>query len=304
MEEIFLIPDALDRIRDFINQNLVDCVNSGLAVPEKECQIGVPFRPRNLLCIGLNYKDHQAGQEISLPAEPVIFAKLTGCVTGPGEPIVLPAAVIKVGYEAELAVVIGRQCRQVTTSDALNYVAGYTCLNDAGAPDLLRSDGQLVRAKSQDSFGPMGPYLVSREDIPNPQTLPIRSWVNGQLLQDSNTNQMIFGVRELIAYISDGITLEPADVISTGTPPRVGSAARSKYFSSPGMRSYWRYKAWEDSLTLFERNASNPRVVAIGGDAIQRQRTGGYTSRGEPSKASVAGLPDGCENLLIWTFVT
>jgi len=234
MEEIFLIPDALDRIRDFINQNLVDCVNSGLAVPEKECQIGVPFRPRNLLCIGLNYKDHQAGQEISLPAEPVIFAKLTGCVTGPGEPIVLPAAVRKVGYEAELAVVIGRQCRQVTTSDALNYVAGYTCLNDVGAPDLLRSDGQLVRAKSQDSFGPMGPYLVSTEDLPNPQTLPIRSWVNGQLLQDSNTNQMIFGVRELIAYISDGITLEPGDVISTGTPPRVGSARKEQVFLESG----------------------------------------------------------------------
>jgi 2-keto-4-pentenoate hydratase/2-oxohepta-3-ene-1,7-dioic acid hydratase in catechol pathway len=234
MEEIFLIPDALDRVRDFIDQNLVDCVNSELAVPEKECRIGLPFRPRNLLCIGLNYKDHQAGQEPPLPAEPVIFAKLTGCVAGPNQPIVLPAGIREVGYEAELGVVIGRECRRVSASDALDYVAGYTCLNDVGARDLLRSDGQLVRAKSQDSFGPMGPYLVSREDIPDPQTLPIRSWVNGQLLQDSNTNQMIFGVRELIAYISGGITLGPGDVISTGTPPRVGSARKEQVFLKSG----------------------------------------------------------------------
>jgi 2-keto-4-pentenoate hydratase/2-oxohepta-3-ene-1,7-dioic acid hydratase in catechol pathway len=234
MEEIFLIPDALNRIRDFIDENLSECVNSGLAILEKECRIGLPFRPRNLLCIGLNYKDHQAGQEIPLPAEPVIFAKLTGCVTGPGEPIVLPAAVREVGYEAELAVVIGRQCRSVSASDALDYVAGYISLNDVGARGLLRSDGQLVRAKSQDSFGPMGPYLVSSEDIPDPQTLPIRSWVNGQLLQDSNTNQMIFGVRELIAYISEGITLEPGDVISTGTPPRLGSAGKEQVFLKSG----------------------------------------------------------------------
>src|SRR5579862_6510235 len=229
MEEIFIIPDALDRIHDFINQN-----PGLLAIPEEECRIGLPFRPRNLLCIGLNYKDDQAGPEVSLPSEPVIFAKLTGCVVGPNEPIVLPAAVREVGYEAELAVVIGRDCRRVSASDALDYVAGYTCLNDLGARDLLRSDGQLVRAKSQDSFGPMGPYLVSREEIPDPQTLTIRSWVNAQLLQDSNTNQMIFGVRELIAYISDGITLEPSDVISTGTPPRVGSARKEQVFLKSG----------------------------------------------------------------------
>jgi 2,4-didehydro-3-deoxy-L-rhamnonate hydrolase len=234
MQELFLIPDALDRIRDFVDQNLSDRVDSGLTVPEKECRIGLPFRPRNLLCIGLNYKDHQAGQEVSLPTEPVMFAKLTGCVTGPNEPIVLPAAVREVGYEAELGVVIGRECRRVPASDALNYVAGYTCLNDVGARDLLRSDGQLVRAKSQDSFGPMGPYLVSSEDIPDPQILRIRSWVNGKLLQDSNTSQMTFGVRELIAYISDGITLQPGDVISTGTPPRVGSARKEQVFLKSG----------------------------------------------------------------------
>jgi 2-keto-4-pentenoate hydratase/2-oxohepta-3-ene-1,7-dioic acid hydratase in catechol pathway len=235
IEEALLTPHGLDRIGDFVDQKLMDCVKSSLpAIPERECRIGPPFRPRNLLCIGLNYKDPSAAAGVSGPSEPVIFAKVTGCVTGPSAPILLPTAVREVGYEAELAVVIGRQCRHVPVSEALNYVAGYTCLNDVGARDLVRSDGQLVRAKSQDSFAPMGPYLVSGKDIPDPQTLPIRSWVNGKLLQDSNTNQMIFGVRELIAYISDGITLEPGDVISTGTPAWVGEAREQRVFLKPG----------------------------------------------------------------------
>lgn len=235
LEETLFTPEGLDRVRDFIRQNLADSEKLGMpSIPEAECRIGLPFRPRNLVCIGLNYKDQAAEGEVPLPDEPVVFAKLTGCVIGPAEPIVLPPAAKAVGYEAELAVVIGRKCRGVSASEALNYVAGYTCLNDVGARDLLRSDGQLVRAKSQDSFGPMGPYLVSSEDITDPQTLPIRSWVNGELVQDSNTDKMIFGVRELIAFISFGITLEPGDVISTGTPPRVGLARKRQIFLNPG----------------------------------------------------------------------
>jgi len=122
----------------------------------------------------------------------------------------------------------------VSEKDALDYVAGYTCLNDVGARDFLGSDGQVVWAKSQDTFGPMGPYLVTSEDIRDPQRLSIRCWVNGQLLQDSNTDKMIFGVRELIAYISRGVTLEPGDVISTGTPPGVGFARKHPVFLKAG----------------------------------------------------------------------
>jgi len=164
----------------------------------------------------------------------VVFAKLTGCITGPGAPIVLPPDTKEVDYEAELAVVIGRKCRGVSSSDALDYVAGYTCLNDVSARDFQRGDGQWVRAKSQDTFGPMGPYLVTSEDIPDPQTLPIRCLVNGTTLQDSNTDKMIFGVRELIAFISRGITLEPGDVISTGTPHGVGFARKPPIFLKAG----------------------------------------------------------------------
>jgi 2-keto-4-pentenoate hydratase/2-oxohepta-3-ene-1,7-dioic acid hydratase in catechol pathway len=146
----------------------------------------------------------------------------------------LPPDTKEVNYEAELAVVIGRRCRGVSAKDALDYVAGYTCLNDVGARDFLGSDGQVVWAKSQDTFGPMGPYLVTSEDIRDPQRLSIRCWVNGQLLQDSNTDKMIFGVRELIAYISRGVTLEPGDVISTGTPPGVGFARKQPVFLKAG----------------------------------------------------------------------
>jgi 2-keto-4-pentenoate hydratase/2-oxohepta-3-ene-1,7-dioic acid hydratase in catechol pathway len=203
-------------------------------VPEDEVQIGVLLVPRNVLCIGLNYKDHADESKIPLPERPVVFAKLTSCISAHGAPILLPPDTKEVDYEAELAVVIGRRCRGVAARDALDYVAGYTCLNDVSARDFQRSDGQWVRAKSQDTFGPMGPYLVTSEDIPDPQKLPIRCWVNGQLLQDSNTDKMIFGVRELIAYISRGVTLEPGDVISTGTPHGVGFARNPPIFLKPG----------------------------------------------------------------------
>jgi 2,4-diketo-3-deoxy-L-fuconate hydrolase len=235
LEEVLLAPRGLDRVRRFVRENFKDSSKlSKLAIAEKKIRFGPLFRPRNVLCIGLNYKDHAAEGGVPLPEKPVVFAKLTGCTTGPGEHIVLPPDTKEVDYEAELAVVIGRKCRGVSTSDALDYVAGYTCLNDVSARDFQRGDGQWVRAKSQDTFGPMGPYLVTGEDIPDPQTLPIRCMVNGTTLQDSNTDKMIFGVRELIAFISRGITLEPGDVISTGTPHGVGFARKPPIFLKAG----------------------------------------------------------------------
>lgn len=225
---------GLDRIRDFSRRNSLDSPHwLAHSVPDGQYRIGLPFKPRNLICIGLNYKDHTLRTEVQPPNEPVIFAKLTGSVTGPGEPIELPSDTKEVGYEGELAVVIERECRNVSASAALDYVAGYTCLNDIGARDLLHGDGQLVWPKSQNSFAPIGPYLVTRDDIEDPQALWIRSWVNGELLQDSNTNQMIFGIPELISYLSCGVTLEQGDVISTGTPPKIGPARDRHMFLHP-----------------------------------------------------------------------
>jgi 2-keto-4-pentenoate hydratase/2-oxohepta-3-ene-1,7-dioic acid hydratase in catechol pathway len=235
LEEALFVPRGLDSVRRFVRENLKDPKKlQRLARPEKKIRLGSLFRPRNVLCIGLNYKDHAAEGGVPLPEKPVVFAKLTGCITGPGAPIVLPPDTQEVDYEAELAVVIGRKCRGVSASEALKYVAGYTCLNDVSARDFQRGDGQWVRAKSQDTFGPMGPYLVTGDDISDPQTLPVRCIVNGQILQDSNTDKMIFSVRELIAFISRGITLEPGDVITTGTPHGVGFARKPPIFLKAG----------------------------------------------------------------------
>lgn len=235
LEEALFVPRGIDSVRSFVRENFKDVKKlQKLAIPEKKVRMGPLFRPRNVLCIGLNYKDHAAEGGVPLPEKPVVFAKLTGCMIGPGAPIVLPPDTKEVDYEAELAVVIGRKCRGVSAADALKYVAGYTCLNDVSARDFQRGDGQWVRAKSQDTFGPMGPYLVTSDDIPDPQALPIRCILNGTTLQDSNTDKMIFGVRELIAFISRGITLEPGDVITTGTPHGVGFARKPPIFLKAG----------------------------------------------------------------------
>jgi 2-keto-4-pentenoate hydratase/2-oxohepta-3-ene-1,7-dioic acid hydratase in catechol pathway len=236
LQEALATPDGLDKIREFLQQDELEQSGSCLSPAQTEVRIGLPFRPRNLICIGLNYKDHATESGVALPKEPVVFAKLTSSVIGPRDPIVIPPDTCEVDYEAELAIVIGRACRGVSPAQALEYVAGYTCVNDVSARDFQRGDGQWVRAKSQDSFGPLGPYLVTTEDIPDPQALYIRCKVNEQLLQNSNTSNMIFGVRELIAFISRGITLQPGDVISTGTPPGVGFARKPPIFLSPGDR--------------------------------------------------------------------
>jgi 2-keto-4-pentenoate hydratase/2-oxohepta-3-ene-1,7-dioic acid hydratase in catechol pathway len=232
LEAALFVSGGLDRIRDFLKNN--DNAVAEEAVPERQVELGCLFQPRNVICIGLNYKDHAAEGGVSIPEKPVIFAKLNGCIIGPNAPIVIPPETTQVDYEAELAVVIGKRCRGVLQAQALDYVAGYTCLNDVSARDFQFGDNQWVRAKSQDSFGPMGPYLVTTEDIPDPQALPIRCMVNGKVLQKSNTEKMIFSVRYLIEFISRGITLEPGDVITTGTPHGVGFARKPPVFLKPG----------------------------------------------------------------------
>lgn len=232
LEEALSTPGAMDRIHTFISDQGPQLASH--ASPETKVKLDLLFRPRNVICIGLNYRDHAAEGGAPIPEKPVVFAKLNGCVIAPNAPIVLPPDTQQVDYEAELAVVIGRSCRGVSASDALDYVAGYTCLNDVSARDFQFGDNQWVRAKSQDTFGPMGPYLVTSDEIPDPQRLAIRCSINGQVLQDSNTDKMIFGVRELIAFISRGITLQTGDVISTGTPHGVGFARKPPIYLKDG----------------------------------------------------------------------
>lgn len=185
----------------------------------------LPFdRPSKIICVGLNYVDHATESKMEVPKRPLLFAKWPNALTGNGQPIVLPAQAQEVDFEAELGVVIGRTARAVSQDDALDFVAGYTCANDISSRAAQFEDGQWTRAKSFDTFCPVGPELVPAGRIEDPQNLRIRCIVNGATLQDASTADMIFSVAQLIASISDGIQLEPGDLILTGTPPGVGFA--------------------------------------------------------------------------------
>jgi 2-keto-4-pentenoate hydratase/2-oxohepta-3-ene-1,7-dioic acid hydratase in catechol pathway len=193
-----------------------------VALSEIELLAPVP-RPGKIAAVGVNYATHAAEGKRDAPDHPVLFAKFATSVVGHGAEIRWdPALTQAVDLEAELAVVIGRTCRRVAESEALSYVAGYTCLNDVSARDLQYSDKQFVRGKSLDTFCPMGPWLVTADDIADPQALRIRSLVNGEVMQDASTAEMIFGVAALVSFCSQAFTLEPGDVIATGTPSGVG----------------------------------------------------------------------------------
>ncbi len=196
-----------------------------LLISLSEVKLLAPLpRPGKLLCIGLNYRDHAEEAGMKIPERPILFAKFSNSVIGPGDPVVLPSISEKVDYEAELAVVIGKVAKGVSEEDALEYVAGYTLLNDVSARDLQLQlgGGQWVWGKTLDNFAPMGPALVTRDEVPDPHNLFISLRLNGDIMQQSNTRNLIFGVPQLISFLSQAITLEPGDVIATGTPPGVG----------------------------------------------------------------------------------
>ena len=195
---------------------------STLVLDDIELLAPVP-RPGKIVAVGVNYADHAREQAREPPDHPVLFAKLPTSVIGTGTDVRWdPRLTQAVDLEAELAVVIGRRCRRVGESDALAYVAGYTCLNDVTARDLQYSDKQFVRGKSLDTFCPMGPWLATPDEVGDPQSIGIRSFVNGEQMQDATTAEMIFGVAQLISFCSQAFTLEPGDVIATGTPSGVG----------------------------------------------------------------------------------
>jgi len=181
-------------------------------------------RPAKIIGIGLNYKDHAAEQNTPMPDEPRIFAKFPNTLTGPNDPITWDAAVTnQVDYEAELAVIIGKTIKNCPESEALGVVFGYTCANDVSARDIQFHHAQLVRGKSLDTFCPLGPWIVTGDEIPDPDALEIRCRLNGNLMQDGHTSLMIFSVPRLIAFLSRSFTLVPGDVILTGTPKGVGA---------------------------------------------------------------------------------
>jgi 2,4-didehydro-3-deoxy-L-rhamnonate hydrolase len=190
-------------------------------------------RPGKIVCVGLNYRDHAEEQGVELPTAPLFFAKYTTALIGPGDPIVIPAAVQKCDYEAELGVVIGTTVKGVSKENALEAVAGYVVANDVSARDLQFADGQWTRGKSPDTFCPVGP-LVPAAEVPDPHALPIRAILNGDVLQDSTTANLIFGVDEIISYASRTSTLEAGDLILTGTPAGVGVFRDPQRLLQPG----------------------------------------------------------------------
>jgi 2-keto-4-pentenoate hydratase/2-oxohepta-3-ene-1,7-dioic acid hydratase in catechol pathway len=209
----------------------------GTALGAKDVRLLAPVpRPRKVICVGLNYADHAAESGAPIPEEPVIFNKFATSVCGHGDPIILPRISTQVDYEAELVVVIGRGGRHIPESKALEHVGGYCCGHDVSARDwqLGKPGKQWLLGKTFDTFAPFGPHLVTPDELGDPGNLGIQLRLNGQVMQSSSTRQLIFSIPKLLAYISDVCTLEPGDVVFTGTPPGVGMARKPPVFLKSG----------------------------------------------------------------------
>lgn len=189
------------------------------------------------ICIGLNYADHAAESGMELPQEPVIFFKATSAIMGPDDAVEIPRGSVKTDWEVELGVVIGKEAKYVSEAEAMDHVAGYCVVNDLSERDFqLHRSGQWVKGKSADTFGPIGPWLVTRDEIADPQDLPMYLEVNGHRYQDGSTNTMHFGVATVVSHLSQFMSLQPGDVISTGTPPGVGMGQTPQTYLKPGDR--------------------------------------------------------------------
>jgi 2-keto-4-pentenoate hydratase/2-oxohepta-3-ene-1,7-dioic acid hydratase in catechol pathway len=213
----------------------VETLPRGSVLSLADVTIGSPIpRPGKIICVGLNYRDHAAESNMPVPSSPVTFSKYVTSVTGPGRPIVLPRSSQQVDYEAEMAIVIGRRAKHVPIERAFVHVLGYMNFNDVSARDFQFADGQWQRGKACDTFAPMGPFILTRDLAGDPHALRIRLRLNGQTMQDSSTAQLIFGVDHIVSFLSQTVTLEPGDVIATGTPPGVGFARKPPVFLKAG----------------------------------------------------------------------
>jgi 2-keto-4-pentenoate hydratase/2-oxohepta-3-ene-1,7-dioic acid hydratase in catechol pathway len=218
-------------------------------------RLGPPIaRPSKIVCIGLNFRDHAAESGMDLPAEPVIFFKSTTALAGPNDPVVIPKNGSKLDWEVELAIVIGARCAYAPREHAYDFVAGYTLHNDYSERSFqLERGGQWVKGKSADTFAPLGPFLATRDEIPDPHALPMWLTVNGEVRQKGTTANMVFGVPALVSYVSEFMTLLPGDVISTGTPAGVGL----------GMRPEPRYLRAGDDVELGIEGLGRSRQVVV-----------------------------------------
>ncbi|OQX51966.1 MAG: hypothetical protein B5M53_09900 [Candidatus Cloacimonas sp. 4484_209] len=186
--------------------------------------------PDKIICIGLNYKDHCEEQNRPFPEYPILFSKFNTAVVGPDDAVIKPAITQKLDYEGELAFIIGKEGRHIDEKDAMEYVAGYTIFNDISARDIQFADKQWLRGKTFNTFAPMGPYLVTKDEIDNPHNLYIKVKVNDSIMQDSNTSAMIHQIPYLVSFISQVVTLKPGDVVATGTPAGVGVFRKPPFF--------------------------------------------------------------------------
>jgi 2-keto-4-pentenoate hydratase/2-oxohepta-3-ene-1,7-dioic acid hydratase in catechol pathway len=222
--------DAMDRVRRWVEsapgsaELLLSAVKLLAPIP----------RPPKIICIGLNYRDHAAESKMQVPDVPTVFAKFPTAVTGPGAPVVLPRNSTKPDYEAELAVVIGRGGRHIPEERWQEHVFGYTCFNDVSARDFQNATSQWMMGKTFDTFAPFGPAIVTADEAGDPHNLEISLELSGEVMQRSNTSQMIFRIPRLIAHLSSVFTLEPGDLIATGTPPGVGFAQKPPRWLRPG----------------------------------------------------------------------
>lgn len=229
--DFFADPANLDRLAGWLEANrasaprLAEDVRLGSAVA----------RPGKLICIGLNFSDHAAEAGMEIPKEPIIFFKATSALTGPNDPVIIPKDSVKTDWEVELAFVVGKKASYVSEAEALSHVAGYVLHNDYSERVYqLERGGQWVKGKSCDSFAPLGPYVATADEIPDPENLAMWLKVNGETKQNGSSSKLIFGIAHLVSYLSHFMTLEPGDVVSTGTPPGVGMGFNPPQFLKAG----------------------------------------------------------------------
>lgn len=219
----------------FSKQKDVRVRDQEIAAAFQDVVLGAPVRnPKRIICVAHNYHDFIKETGVPIPPEPRIFSKYFNALCGPFDPIPYPAMTKCLGYEAELAFVVGKPARHVSPENALEYIAGYTVLNDVSASDLTAMDKQVLRGKTFDNFAPCGPYLVTGDEVGDPGNLALKLWVNGKVLQESNTNQLVYDVPHLLAFLSEIFTLEPGDIVATGTPGGLAKDRNPTTFMQPG----------------------------------------------------------------------
>jgi 2-keto-4-pentenoate hydratase/2-oxohepta-3-ene-1,7-dioic acid hydratase in catechol pathway len=229
--ETFFEDDGINKL-----QNWITTKGKDLSIVSKDVRLGPPIaKPSKIICVGLNYSKHAAESGMKIPKEPVLFFKAPSAVTGPNDDIVIPKNSQKTDWEVELAVVIGKRALYVDESEAMNYVTGYVLHNDVSEREFqIERSGQWVKGKSADSFAPIGPFIATKDEIPDPHNLNLWLKVNGETLQSSNTSDLVFKIPFLVSYISQFMSLMPGDIISTGTPSGVGLGLTPPRYLKPG----------------------------------------------------------------------